>query len=689
MKSTYHLLFKFGSETSAYRGITGLPGAAKFIKPNIYLLVIILWCLSGISYRSFGQAECTAWGNVNGIRVDGELMKFETSIRAVQKNWLDYTQTAKEKQMPSFVRKGSKAEINTMLDSLSVYETVQDTGKGKISISLDVTAEADTSIKGAFFAVELPHTDFSGATFKYIDKLPSKPDTSEKSGRPAYFRMLNPIPDTAKGIVIKSEKRRLEIRAGELSEIYVIRGNPYFGSGNTVVYFTLISGPAVKGHTAKKVFNISVSGKIDRKPVDMAIDTLHPGREFDGIGGNFRLQNPGTDPEVINYCLNNLNVRWGRVELPWAEWQRDESVDPLAAARAGDINIRVTDAMKMAQRLARKNIHIILSVWYPPEWAVIGKLNFGPKKPGEPFGNPLNQMKMRSIIKSLGTYLIYLKEEYGVTPDLFSFNESDLGINVRQTGEEHAEFIKQFGAYLASKGLSTKLMLGDNSDANTYGFLTPALNDPATYRYIGAISFHSWRGYNDWTLSIWSDIAKQTNFPLIVGEGSTDAAAWRYPDIFLEPSYALNEIDAYVRIYSICQVKSVLQWQLTADYSVLTGGGIYGTGGPLKPTQRFWNLKQLGLTPEGSFYLPIKCNRPDISCVAYGDIKEGIYTVHIVNNGAERKVTLTGLPAALMQMKLYITDKDNGMDNIQTVRVENGTAEFDLRAACFTTLINR
>jgi len=36
-----------------------------------------------------------------------------------------------------------------------------------------------------------------------------------------------------------------------------------------------------------------------------------------------------------------------------------------------------------------------------------------------------------------------------------------------------------------------------------------------------------------------------------------------------------------------------MQWQLTTDYSVLSGGSVYGESGPLKPTQRFWNLKQL------------------------------------------------------------------------------------------------
>ena len=55
-----------------------------------------------------------------------------------------------------------------------------------------------------------------------------------------------------------------------------------------------------------------------------------------------------------------------------------------------------------------------------------------------------------------------MKEAYGVEADLFSFNESDLGINVRMTGEEHKEFIKKLGAFFAKKGLSTKLLLGDN-----------------------------------------------------------------------------------------------------------------------------------------------------------------------------------------------------------------------------------
>ncbi len=68
----------------------------------------------------------------------------------------------------------------------------------------------------------------------------------------------------------------------------------------------------------------------------------------------------------------------------------------------------------------------------------------------------------------------------------------------------------------------------------------------------------------------------------------TDSNAHQYPQIFLEPSFALHEIELYERILAIAQPKSILHWQLTSDYSLLAGGGVYGDNGPLRPTQRFW-----------------------------------------------------------------------------------------------------
>ena len=131
---------------------------------------------------------------------------------------------------------------------------------------------------------------------------------------------------------------------------------------------------------------------------------------------------------------------------------------------------------------------VIVSGWFPPSWALAEGQRRGL---GGVARLKLDPNKTMRIYQSLADYLVYLKEFYGVETHSFSFNESDIGIDVLHSAQEHADFIKGFGAYMASRGLATKLLLGDNSDATTFDFILPALNDPTTHKYISAISFHS------------------------------------------------------------------------------------------------------------------------------------------------------------------------------------------------------
>ena len=294
---------------------------------------------------------------------------------------------------------------------------------------------------------------------------------------------------------------------------------------------------------------------------------------------------------------------------------------------------------------------------------------------------------MDRIRESISSYLLFLKEKYGVEAAVFTFNESDLGINVRQTPREHDETIKALGASFAAHGLATKMALGDTSDATPVDFIQPALHDPAAAKYIGIVDFHSWRGCTDEVLKQWYQAARELNVPLVVAEGSTDAAAHQYPQIFAEQSFALYEINLYLRILAIAQPRSILQWQLTADYSLLAGGGIFRDDGPLRPTRRYWNLKQLASTPPRSFALPVNCGKPNVTCAAFGNLAEGVYTVHLVNNGATRPATLTGLPAGVKELRLWVTDSRRGMQEGARVPVEDGKAEFQLDATSYTTLV--
>jgi hypothetical protein len=300
----------------------------------------------------------------------------------------------------------------------------------------------------------------------------------------------------------------------------------------------------------------------------------------------------------------------------------------------------------------------------------------------------LDESKNEKIYRSLGDYLVWMKEAFGVEAEFYSFNESDLGIDVLHTPGQHAVFIKEFGAHLASRGLSTRLLLGDNSDATTFDFILPAMTDPECRPYIGAVSVHSWRGCDDETLRRWGDAARRLNVPLIIGEGSTDAAAHRYPQIFDEQTFALYEINLYVRICALAQPLSILQWQLTSDYSLLLGEGIYRTEGALRPTQRFWNLKQLASTPGESFALPFESSKEQVNCAAFGNIARGEWAVHMVNNGAARTAVVKGLPAGTGDVKVWVTTADLAMEEIRDVRHDaDGTLTFPLPAASFATAI--
>jgi hypothetical protein len=668
----------------------------------------------------FAQPEVMAWGNVTGLRVDGHLLEVNSAICVAQPELAGVFCTGREKQTNSYLRNGNIETVTVQMRAprefrdaqglgwnMNATQTVEDTGAGTAKVTLEFTSPEEAAIGGAYLGIELPASVFSGGSVQLIEPAPT---TAERTSLAAGDQEQNQyVRATAKGVRFLSRTRQIEVVFDQPTEI-IVRDDRRKGNFNLQVLLAVISGKTTAGQTGKRAFNLKVTGETDKAPVEITLDATRPGQAFDGLGGNFRLQNPRTDPQVIDYSLENIRVAWGRVEMPWGIWHPDEAVDPLAEARAGRINIRVVQAMEMARRLARKGMPVIVSAWAAPNWAILGGGGRGVGAPvpagapaaagggrgaiavqqpqAGPRGNPLNPEKMAKIKESIAGYLIYLKEKYGVEAVMFSFNESDLGINVRQTAREHAELIRTLGAHFASRGLATKLALGDTSDANPIDFIKPAMKDLEAVKYIGAVDFHSWRGCTDEILAQWRDAARELNVPLIVAEGSTDAAAYRYPQIFHEQSFALYEINLYLRIMAIAQPKSILQWQLTADYSPLAGGGIFNDNGPLRPTRRFWNLKQLASTPPRSFWLPVTCSKqPNVTCAALGNIAEGVYTVHLVNHGATRTATITGIPEGISQLRMWVTDAGRGMQEVERVAVSGGKAQLALPATSYTTVI--
>ncbi|HET8654418.1 MAG TPA: hypothetical protein VFL93_02705 [Longimicrobiaceae bacterium] len=628
---------------------------------------------------ALGQAEVMAWGSIDGIRVEGQRMPFESDLCAIAPDGHEVARTAKERQLPHFSRQGDRRTVTSRLGSLSFTEVVDDTGPGAATVDVRFAADSVATDTGGYLCLYLPRSGYGGGTVQLTGAASGRTARAPLGAAPAgkggeYLRGVG------RGVSFASARDRLVVSFPAPTQV-VVRPDDRPGRYGVQVLVPILTGHSAKGRAAEVRFGLAASGEIDHGPVVLALDAAHPGRAFDGLGGNFRIQNPAVDTAVVDYNLENLRVAWGRVEFPWRSWQPEEHSDP-AASDTADLDPRVRQAMEMARKLAARRIPVIVSCWFPPDWAVTGG-----EQPEGARGRPLNPEKMEEIYASITSYLLYLKRYYGVEAALFSFNESDLGIDVRQTPEEHLAFIKGLGAYLAAHGLSTKMLLGDTSDATPTAFIAPALADASALPYIGAVSFHSWRGWSDDLLSFWGSAARKLNVPLLVGEGSTDAGAWRYPEIFQEPSFALQEIDLYTRILAIAEPESILQWQLTGDYSVLAGGGVFGDTTALRPTQRFWNLKQLASTPAGAFALPIRCGDANLSCAAFGEIARGEYAVHVVNRGAARPATLTGLPAGIDELRAFVTDGSRGMEELPRIPVSGGTAKLTLRPTSFTTLI--
>ena len=586
------------------------------------------------------HTEVMAWSNITGIRQKGELIDFESSLRVgvFQGGWLEATGRERQQNV-RYRREGQTQIVDIPLHSVHFHQEVTDVDMN--TVRLMWTAEADTTTaEGAYFAMSFAPKYYADAKIKI----------------------------SANKVTITAPERALTLKFDRSVKSFVRQED-----GNLVLYVTFLP-KLVKGDKCELAATLTVEGKHHHEDVHVALDLQNPGARFTGFGGNFRIQNSQKDPEVIDYCLNNMRVAFGRVEFPWAAWDRGGKDDP-----------HVIESARMAARLKQIGMPVVVSCWFPPQWALVPGSK---RKSGGVAALRLEPSQKERIYDSMASYLVFLKQEYGVEADYFSFNESDIGIDVLHTPQEHCDFIKEFGAKLASLNLPCKMLLGDNSDATTIDFIKPALADKEAHRYIGAISFHSWRGCDDATLQAWREAAVSINVPLLVGEGSTDAAAHRYNAIFKESTFALYEINLYTRLCAISQPLSILQWQLTADYSLLSGHGILGDNGPLRPTQRFYNLKQLAMTPADALHIPVKVDKDNINVAAFHHAARQQLAVHIVNNGASCRAVITGLPKDATQALVLVTNaQQNAECQLIDVSVCEGTAIVTMPAESFVTVI--
>ena len=282
----------------------------------------------------------------------------------------------------------------------------------------------------------------------------------------------------------------------------------------------------------------------------------------------------------------------------------------------------------------------MISVWWLPE-----RLYTDPyEKPRSAHFRLIHPDRWNDLLDLLGSYLLYAKREYGVEPDLFSFNEANIGIYVGETPESHAEFIKRIGAYFQKLGLKTRMLLGDaTGPRDTHKFVLEAAADPDALKYVGAVGFHSWGGGTPEQYAAWGDVAEWLGLPLLVTELGVDAAAYN-GRVYDSYDYGLREARMTLELLRYARPQGTQFWQFTNDYALARIDQ-----GKVEPTARFWLMKQFtNLTPHHSEALGTTSDAASVLTAAFR--KGGAYTIHILNLGAARSAALEGLPAAVWQV---------------------------------------
>jgi hypothetical protein len=74
----------------------------KHTKTKLILMFLAGSLLAGL--QSYAQTEIMAWGNLTGIRMDGELIEFETSFRIVEKDRAYAFVSGRERAQTTFRR---------------------------------------------------------------------------------------------------------------------------------------------------------------------------------------------------------------------------------------------------------------------------------------------------------------------------------------------------------------------------------------------------------------------------------------------------------------------------------------------------------------------------------------------------------------------------------------------------------
>jgi len=126
--------------------------------------VSFVYFFAFLSVSAAAQTEVMAWGNLTGIRIEGQLIEFETSFRVVETNWTWMSFTGKERNATQFNRNGSVARVSSSVMRISFEQTVEDKDRGTALVSLSYQSDTTRRVEGVYYCFELPAKRYASGT---------------------------------------------------------------------------------------------------------------------------------------------------------------------------------------------------------------------------------------------------------------------------------------------------------------------------------------------------------------------------------------------------------------------------------------------------------------------------------------------------------------------------------------------
>ncbi len=567
-------------------------------------------------------------------------------------------------------------------------QTIHEAGR-QASLRVTVMAESDLDIEGVFFCLEIPVAALAAGKLELIPVQGPR----EIVVPPRQRAPVHPLASgTASEIVLADAGRRfyvgLQLDQGRWVQF---QDNRFFNSQTYGLLIAVHRGKLSRGQRAILTLAFRLA---DRPPPGPAVLSVHPARRrynFDGFGGNYCF---GLDSAVTAYTLRTLPSVWARSEMLLREWEPENDNASPVQTHWDVFRTRDREGSPLRRRflvdqqLAQKGSRLIISLWRLPDWMCAA----GPVPEGQV--QRLAPGHEAELMEAVGSYLLHQKQAYRVEPELFSFNEPDVGVFVRLSPDEYRDRVRQFDGLFRRLALKTRLLLGDtHSPRDTVSYAQPAAADPSTVRAFGAVGFHSWGGATRQQYEAWADLAARLRLPLLVTEVGVDPEAWKTRSFDTFP-YGLSEARMIQELLLYARPQGLLYWEYTSDYALLREKPFPPLHGNVTPalmvTSRYGFLKQFADTvPPDAVVVLTGSSHPDVLVTALTTRATGpapMWTVHVWNGGAGRLAILHGLPPGLGPLRAIRTSEEEYLCELSALTTGKGDLEITLAPRSLLTL---